>query len=144
MQVLESEVPHLREANTVTMSLRRVVSCFQQELGNAHTHGERDLSALQTRARADQDMLYAAGRDLICVQLFLDAERQKRQNVMRIITDLERRASHHSSLLCSASASLHSDMWHACEACSRSLWSEVAGCIRDCGSVYHSDVDTQL
>lgn len=62
-------------------------------------------------------MRHAAARDRTCVQLLLDAERQKRQNVQRVITDLRRGVSHHSSSASSVKFSLHTYTLHAYDLC---------------------------
>lgn len=49
---------------------------------------KHDLSAWHTPADADQYMLHAAASDRTHVQLLLNAEPQKCQNVERVITDL--------------------------------------------------------
>lgn len=89
-------------------------------------------------------MLPAAVRDGTCVQLLLDAKQQKCQGAESAITDFRRWVGRHSSLVDSASASLHSNMPHALKTCLQSLLSKVARRICRCEAEYQSDVDTQL
>lgn len=144
MQELDSQKSRLHEANTVATSLGGVMARLQGELANSREQGEHHLSALQTGSNSDQDMLHSSVRDLTHVELLMDAERQKRRNIKRLIADWRGHISHHSSLVDCERTSLHSDMHHAYETCLRSLLSEVAESIRDCGTEYDSDVDTQL
>lgn len=144
MKELEFEVSRLSEANTKAKSLRRVAARPQGELAEATVEGKHDLSAFQTRAMVDQDMLHAAGRDHTHVQLLLYAERRNCQSPKRVITDLRRTVSPHSGVVNSARVSLHSDLSPAYDTCLQSLLSVNARCIRDYGAVYHSDVKTPL
>lgn len=58
----------------------RVVYRLHEELANALTQGDHDLSAMQTQGDAGRDMLHSPVHDLTRVQLLLDAKRQKLQN----------------------------------------------------------------
>lgn len=78
-------------------------------------------------------MLYAKSRDCTGKQLLPDAERQNHLRLKRIITDLRRRARHHSSLIGSARASLHSDMPHGYETWLWLFLSEEARITRNLG-----------
>lgn len=80
-QELVSEVSRLPEANAEAASLRGVVASLHGELASACTQGKHNMSALQTRAEVDRDMLYAVVSDSPRVQLLLDVERQKRQSL---------------------------------------------------------------
>lgn len=72
---------------------------------------------MQIQADADYDMLFAAVCNRTSVQLLLDAEQQKHQNVERVITDLRRCVRHNSRLVDLAKASLHFEMPHGYEEC---------------------------
>lgn len=93
---------------------------------------------------ADGEMLHTAAGYPTRVLLLLDAERQKNQNAERFKTVSRGRLSQHSSLVASARLSLQFDMRNVNETGLRSLMSGVAGRIRHCGTVYHSDWDTPL
>lgn len=105
------------EAITVVISLIGVVAHLQGELVDTCVQGVHSLSALQLPANDDWDMLHATVRYRTRVHLLVDAGRQNRESVERIITDLRRRAGLHSSLATSARASPHSSTYHLYETC---------------------------
>lgn len=121
-----------------------ITARLQVYLTDGRSLGEQYLSPLQTRGDADRNVLHAAACDRTNVQLLLDAEEQNRQFDELVITALRSHVSHHSFLVNSARAFHYSDIFYAYETCLQALLSEVAGRIRDCRPMYHSDVETQL
>lgn len=119
VQKFESEVLHLCKANTKAASLRGVVARFPGKFANAPEQGEHDSAAPQTLANADQDMLHAALWECTRVQSLLEAERQERQTVERLITRVLKLVGLNSSLVDSAGPYAHSDMHHVHEMCLR-------------------------
>lgn len=107
---LGSELSRLYESNTVSTSLMGVVVLLQRELVAAHWQSQPDSLTWRARAESDRNMLHAAAGDRTSVQLLLDDERQKRQSVARILTDLRRRVNHRSSLIASVRSTLHLNM----------------------------------
>lgn len=135
MQKLESELSGLCKANTVLMSLTGLVAHVQEEFDDSCARDEHDLSELQTEDNADWNMLYSAVRHHTCVQLLPDGDGQKFQCVERVIKNLQKRASHHSSLVGSGRASFTSDRRHLYEVCLIMLCLEFTRPIRECTAV---------
>lgn len=78
---LESDVSRSSQGNKVATLLMGVNAGLQGKLADARAQSKRDLSALQAPADIDQNMLHAVVLERTRVQLPLDSERQKRQNV---------------------------------------------------------------
>lgn len=87
MQDVEVKVSRLCEENTFAAPWRKVVTRVDGGLADVRVEIECELTTLQTEANNDRDMLHAAVKDRTRLQLLLDAERKKGQNVESTTAD---------------------------------------------------------